>query len=67
MTVTSMFDIQVGPEPSPAEFTAYETWRAGDGAPSALLALLTEPPTASVYLPAPAPVSASPTTMEGTS
>lgn len=35
-----------------AEFTAYENWRAGDGAPVALSALLTEPPTAFLYAPA---------------
>lgn len=34
------------------EFTAYEDWRAGDGAPVALSALLTEPPTAILYAPA---------------
>jgi hypothetical protein len=112
MTVTSIFDIHLGPDPSPAdygvvhdvaaqtyayvgntgvqvlldhadpahlvvvgawnslaEFHTYEAWRAGDGSPVALSALLSEPPAATVYLPAPVPTSttASPTTMKGTS
>jgi quinol monooxygenase YgiN len=35
-----------------AEFTAYEDWRAGVGAPVTLSALLTGPPTAFLYAPA---------------
>ncbi|MCW2529212.1 MAG: antibiotic biosynthesis monooxygenase [Pseudonocardiales bacterium] len=49
------------------EFTDYETWRAGDGAPQDLIALLAEPPASSHYVPAPTEIPVRPTTMEGTS
>jgi quinol monooxygenase YgiN len=41
----------IGAWNSVEEFTAYQSWRAGDGAPETLSALLAVPPSTTLFVP----------------